>query len=80
LNAIHVYFVSSAGKLEEKILIQQFGSLEEFVKSAAHAMEGSAYSANDITPSSFIEAAIQVADCGYEDGTWWGKQVCNRNK
>ncbi|KAH1222434.1 Cellulose synthase-like protein H1 [Glycine max] len=63
------------GKLEEKILIQQFGSLEEFVKSAAHAMEGSAYSANDITPSSFIEAAIQVADCGYEDGTWWGKQM-----
>ena len=38
------------------------------------------YSANDITPSNFIEAAAQVTNSEYEDGTFWGKQVCNRNK
>ncbi|RDY01531.1 Cellulose synthase-like protein H1, partial [Mucuna pruriens] len=63
------------GKLEEKILIQQFGSSEEFTKSAANALEGSAYSANDITPSNFIEAATQVANCDYEYSTYWGKQI-----
>ncbi|XP_020238421.1 cellulose synthase-like protein H1 [Cajanus cajan] len=62
-------------ELEEKILIQQFGSSKEFVKSAAHALEGSAYSVDDITPSNFTEAATQVANCGYEYGTCWGKQM-----
>ncbi|KAK7375198.1 hypothetical protein VNO78_35891 [Psophocarpus tetragonolobus] len=63
------------GKLEENILIQQFGSSQEFIKSAAHTLGGIAYSANDITPSNFIEAANQVANCEYEYGTCWGKQV-----
>ena len=61
-------------------MIQQFGSSKEFIKSAAHALGGNAYSANDITPSNFIEAATQVANCEYEDDTFWGKQVWNRNK
>ncbi|KAK7335583.1 hypothetical protein VNO80_27507 [Phaseolus coccineus] len=63
------------GKSEENILIQQFGSSKEFIKSAAHVVGGSGYSANDITPSNFIEAATQVANCEYECGTFWGKQL-----
>ncbi|XP_017423272.1 cellulose synthase-like protein H1 isoform X2 [Vigna angularis] len=63
------------GKLEEDILIQQFGSSKEFINSAAHASGGSVYSANDITPSNFIEAATQVANCDYECGTFWGKKL-----
>ncbi|KAJ1400051.1 Nucleotide-diphospho-sugar transferase [Sesbania bispinosa] len=62
-------------KLADKILMQQFGSSKEFVKSAAHALEGYAYSPNDISPSNFIQTAIQVADCGYENGTSWGNQI-----
>ena len=76
MDPTQVYcFVSSAGKLEENILIQQFGSSKEFIKSAAHVLGGSAYSANDITPSNFLEATTQVANCDYECGTFWGKQV-----
>ncbi|KAK2370181.1 cellulose synthase protein H1 [Trifolium repens] len=63
------------GKLAEKILTQQFGSSKEFVKSATHAMEGSDYSTNDISPSNFIEEAIRISDCGYEYGTDWGKKM-----
>ncbi|KAK7272276.1 hypothetical protein RJT34_28773 [Clitoria ternatea] len=63
------------GKLTEKILVQQFGCSKEFVKSAVHALEGSAYSSNDLRPSNFSEAATQVANCGYENDTCWGKQM-----
>ena len=81
VDPTHVYyFVSSAGKSEENILIQQFGSSKEFIKSAAHVVGGNGYSANDITPFNFIEAATQVANCEYECGTFWGKQVHNRKK
>ncbi|XP_027339841.1 cellulose synthase-like protein B4 [Abrus precatorius] len=66
---------SSTGKLPEKILMQQFGCSKEFIKSATHAVQGSAYYANDISPSKFIEAAIQVANCGYEYGTSWGNKI-----
>ncbi|XP_061375280.1 cellulose synthase-like protein H1 isoform X1 [Gastrolobium bilobum] len=62
-----------AGKLADKILKQQFGSSKELVKSAAHVFKGSAYSPSDI--SNCIEAATQVANCGYEYGTCWGKQM-----
>ncbi|XP_029131075.1 cellulose synthase-like protein H2 [Cajanus cajan] len=62
------------GKLVEEISIQQFGRSKEFVNSAADALEGSAYFANDIH-SNLIEAATQVADCGYEYGTCWGEQM-----
>ncbi|KAK7324809.1 hypothetical protein VNO77_28664 [Canavalia gladiata] len=66
---------SGRGKAADKILVQQFGSSKELVKSVAHALEGSTYSLNDISPSSFIEAATQVGNCGYEYGTCWGKQM-----
>ncbi|XP_020238415.1 cellulose synthase-like protein H1 [Cajanus cajan] len=62
-------------RLVENILMQQFGSSKEFAKSAVSALEDSAHSANDITPSNLIEAATQVANCGYEHGTCWGKQM-----
>ncbi|RDX62085.1 Cellulose synthase-like protein H1, partial [Mucuna pruriens] len=62
------------GKLTENILIEQLGSSKEFVTSASHALEGSAYFGND-TPSNFIEAAREVANCRYEYGTCWGKQM-----
>jgi len=57
------------------MLIQQFGSSKKFVKSATQVMEGSDYSTNGISTSNLIEEAIKVSDCGYEDGTSWGKQV-----
>ncbi|XP_004487424.1 cellulose synthase-like protein B4 isoform X2 [Cicer arietinum] len=64
------------GKLTEKKLIQQFGSSKEFVKSATHAFERSDYSTNNgISLSNFIEEAIQVSDCGYDNGTSWGKKM-----
>ncbi|XP_027339839.1 cellulose synthase-like protein B4 isoform X2 [Abrus precatorius] len=63
------------GKLVNKILTQQFGSSKDYVKSVAHALEGSTYPENDISPSHFIEAATQVANCEYENGTYWGKQM-----
>ncbi|GAU17127.1 hypothetical protein TSUD_106260 [Trifolium subterraneum] len=62
------------GKLADKILIQQFGSSNEFIKSATKVMEGSDHSTNEISSSNFIEEAIQVSNCGYEYGTCWGKQ------
>ncbi|KAG5114522.1 hypothetical protein JHK82_037791 [Glycine max] len=63
------------GKLEEKILIEKFGSSKEFIKSSAQALGGSAFSANDITTFNFIEAATQVSNCEYEYDTCWGKQM-----
>ncbi|CAJ1956284.1 unnamed protein product [Sphenostylis stenocarpa] len=63
------------GKLGEKILIQQFGSSKEFVKSADLAFDGKTYSSNDISPSDSVEAAIKVAECDYERGTCWGKKI-----
>ncbi|XP_019447721.1 PREDICTED: cellulose synthase-like protein B4 isoform X1 [Lupinus angustifolius] len=58
-----------------KISMQQFGSSKEFFKSAIGALEGNAYSSKQISPSNFIEEAIQVSDCAYENGTSWGKQL-----
>ncbi|XP_045805954.1 cellulose synthase-like protein B4 [Trifolium pratense] len=63
------------GKLAEKILIQQFGSSKEFIKSATQAIEGSDHSTNGISSSNFIEEAIQVSNCGYEYDTCWGKKM-----
>ncbi|KEH39004.1 cellulose synthase H1-like protein [Medicago truncatula] len=64
------------GKITEKMLIQQFGSSKEFVKSVTHAFEGSGNSIDGISPSNLLDKAIQVSDCGYEYGTSWGKQMC----
>ncbi|KAK7272278.1 hypothetical protein RJT34_28775 [Clitoria ternatea] len=63
------------GKLAEEILMKQFGSSKAFVIALVHALEGSAHSPNDISPSNFVEEATQVANCDYEYGTSWGKQM-----
>ena len=55
-----------------------FGSSKELVKSADNALMGETNSPNSIIPLDVIEKASQVAGCGYESGTAWGKQVCNR--
>lgn len=54
---------------------QKFGASKELMKSAACALEGRTYSPNAVNIANVIEAASQVAGCGYEYGTGWGKQV-----
>ncbi|KAK7263499.1 hypothetical protein RJT34_31090 [Clitoria ternatea] len=56
-------------------LKQKFGDSEEIVKSAGEALEGRTYSPNNVNISNTVDIASQVADCGYEYGTAWGKQV-----
>ncbi|KAK7272277.1 hypothetical protein RJT34_28774 [Clitoria ternatea] len=63
------------GILADDILTQQFGSSNEFVKSAACALQGSRNYPEDISPSNFIEEAITVTNCAYEYGTYWGKEM-----
>ena len=58
--------------------MQIFGSSEVLVKSAADALVGKTNTQNSIIPSEIIEKASQVAGCGYESGTAWGKQVFNQ--
>jgi len=75
------FFYSLAGKLgEKKLLTQQFGSSKEFIKSADHALDWKTNFHNDSSPSDCIEAAIKVAGCEYECGTWWGEKVHILNK
>ncbi|MED6182631.1 hypothetical protein PIB30_030370 [Stylosanthes scabra] len=64
-------------KLAESVLIKQFGSSNQFVKSVATALEGNnSYSPNnDRSPSNFIKEAIKVSDCEYEHDTIWGNQM-----
>ena len=61
--------------MSEKELKQKFGASKELVKSAAYALEGRTHSPNDVNVSKSLEAANQVAGCGYEYGTGWGDQV-----
>ncbi|XP_027339836.1 cellulose synthase-like protein B4 isoform X2 [Abrus precatorius] len=79
-NAIYGFYpdeieIGRKGKVADEILTQQFGSSKTFVKSVAHALDRSSYSPNNISPSNFVEAAIEVADCGYEYETSWGKHM-----
>ncbi|XP_027927164.1 cellulose synthase-like protein H1 [Vigna unguiculata] len=68
--------IGRKGKLgEKKLLTQQFGSSKEFIKSADHALDGKTNFHNDSSPSDCIEAAIKVAGCEYECGTWWGEKI-----
>ncbi|KAJ0052396.1 hypothetical protein Pint_01997 [Pistacia integerrima] len=56
---------------DENELQRDFGISREFMKSAAHALKGK----TDYYPSNLsesLEAAHQVAGCGYEYGTSWG--------
>jgi len=49
------------------------------MKSVGHALEERTYSASDnIDVNKVVEEAIQVASYGYEYGTGWGKQVCDK--
>ncbi|XP_019453796.1 PREDICTED: cellulose synthase-like protein H1 isoform X2 [Lupinus angustifolius] len=62
--------------ISEKELKQKFGGSDELVKSVADALEGRNYSPHDdINVSNALEAASQVASCGYEYATGWGQQV-----
>ncbi|KAG4985673.1 hypothetical protein AAZX31_12G092700 [Glycine max] len=54
---------------------EKFGASKDFLKSAAFALKGRIYSPNDINISNVVDVASQVAGCGYEYGTGWGKQV-----
>ncbi|KAI3769660.1 hypothetical protein L6452_00769 [Arctium lappa] len=64
------------GNMDSENLHKMFGKSIEMRESAAQALSGSnAKIENRGTPSSFIEAAIQVAGCSYEYGTSWGKQI-----
>ncbi|XP_027927163.1 cellulose synthase-like protein H1 isoform X2 [Vigna unguiculata] len=68
--------IGRKGKLgEKKLLTQQFGSSKEFIKSADHALDWKTNFHNDSSPSDCIEAAIKVAGCEYECGTWWGEKI-----
>lgn len=62
------------GDLTEKEQLKIFGNSKEFVRSAAHALQGKANRSPNILPN-LIEAAHQVAGCGYEYGTSWGQEV-----
>ena len=59
-----------------KALEEQFGNSMEFVKSASQilsGLDGKTNHPHDI-PSP-IEAAYQIANCGYERDTAWGNKV-----
>ena len=43
------------------------------MKSVAHALKGKTNSPDHLSNS--IDTAYQVAGCGYEHGTSWGRQV-----
>ncbi|CAK9157971.1 unnamed protein product [Ilex paraguariensis] len=65
------------GELGDENLQKTFGKSMKFSKSAAQVISGY----NVINPenrggiSSSIEAAYQVASCGYEHGTSWGEKI-----
>lgn len=69
-----MFFFSEQGDLTEKEQLKIFGNSKEFVRSAVHALQGKANMSPKILPN-LIEAAHQVAGCGYEYGTSWGKEV-----
>ncbi|XP_011047235.1 PREDICTED: cellulose synthase-like protein H1 [Populus euphratica] len=62
------------GGLSYKEQLRIFGGSKEFIRSAAHALQGK----ENISPQNLptlVEAAHQVAGCGYEYGTSWGIEV-----
>lgn len=65
----------SGNSLSENELEQKFGDSKEIMKTSAHALEGKTYFPNHTNISIAIDIAAQVASCGYEQGTGWGKQV-----
>ncbi|KAK3198761.1 hypothetical protein Dsin_022176 [Dipteronia sinensis] len=67
------YFNSVNGKVDDEILMKEFGSSKEFIKSVVHALKGQM----DIpmNPSNYLDAAHQVAGSAYEYGSSWGENV-----
>ncbi|CAK7348998.1 unnamed protein product [Dovyalis caffra] len=62
------------GDLADKEQLKILGNSKEFIRSATYALQGKAsVSPKDL--SNLIEAAHQVAGCGYEHGTSWGTEV-----
>ncbi|XP_075672234.1 cellulose synthase-like protein H1 isoform X2 [Castanea sativa] len=53
-------------------ILKRVGSSKELMKSVAHALKGKT---NSPDLSNSIDTAYQVAGCGYEHGTSWGRQV-----
>ncbi|KAL4620098.1 hypothetical protein ACB092_06G128900 [Castanea dentata] len=54
-------------------ILKRVGSSKELMKSVAHALKGKTNSPDHLSNS--IDTAYQVAGCGYEHGTSWGRQV-----
>ncbi|XP_075670929.1 cellulose synthase-like protein H1 isoform X3 [Castanea sativa] len=52
---------------------KRVGSSKELMKSVSHAFKGKTNSPDHL--SNPIDTAYQVAGCGYEHGTSWGRQV-----
>ncbi|KAL2328374.1 hypothetical protein Fmac_021801 [Flemingia macrophylla] len=67
--------MEKGSSISEKDLKENFGVSKEFMESAADALEGRACLPNDINISNAVDIASQVANCGYEHATAWGKQV-----
>ncbi|KAJ9560960.1 hypothetical protein OSB04_006120 [Centaurea solstitialis] len=69
-------YAIKTGNLDNEYLHKMFGKSTEMRESAAQALSGSnSKMENRRIPSSFVEAAIQVAGCSYEYGTAWGKKM-----
>ncbi|XP_028808357.1 cellulose synthase-like protein H1 [Neltuma alba] len=62
------------GNTSDEELAQIFGGSKELVKSVALTFKDKTYSPN-LNVSKSLEEAHQVASCGYEYGSGWGKQV-----
>ncbi|XP_020234230.1 cellulose synthase-like protein H1 [Cajanus cajan] len=75
LYGLSPYNSEKGNSISEKELKQKFGASKEIMNSAAYALEGRTNSPNDINISNVVDVANQVAACGYESGTGWGKQV-----
>nr|POE98882.1 cellulose synthase-like protein h1 [Quercus suber] len=54
-------------------ILKSVGSSKKLMKSIAHALKGKTNSPDHLSNS--IDTSYQVASCGYEHGTSWGRQV-----
>ncbi|XP_042977126.1 cellulose synthase-like protein H1 isoform X2 [Carya illinoinensis] len=55
--------------------IDGFGNSNELIKSAVDALKGKTGHEPYINLQSYVEAAYQIAGCGYEYGTSWGTKI-----
>ncbi|GAB2274916.1 hypothetical protein Dimus_009686 [Dionaea muscipula] len=70
--------ISCTEKLSGERLENLFGESKKLRESAAFSLSGSRYKLNNsgsFSSSWEVEAAYQVAGCGYENGTCWGTEV-----